>query len=110
VQPVDAPELGDLFSRVGRERQLSVECMEADALEQIAEREILQLRQRLQHLHEPLLHARTGLHPLDRQPRARSLGKRAFGYYGNNVPKLPPLLQSPTSEERTCRPSSDSSG
>src|SRR5271170_8240493 len=62
---VEAPELLDLLQGLLRERYFSFERMQHNALQQVAERHVLELRHRLEHLQQALLNPHPGLNPLN---------------------------------------------
>src|SRR5262245_30724864 len=86
VQPVDLLQLRDLAARLLGKGELPVEGVQADPLEKIAERHVLQLGQRLQDLHDPLLHAHARLDALDHETGSAAAGSGAFCYHGNRIP------------------------
>src|ERR1700722_10425055 len=53
-QAVEISELLDFFQRLCRERRLAFKGVEHNPLEQIAQRHVLQFRDRLQHLEQSL--------------------------------------------------------
>src|SRR5215813_2044285 len=65
LESVDLPEFRDPPHRLGTERCLALEGVKDDALEQVAEREIVVFGQRLEHLEQTLFHAYAGLYSLD---------------------------------------------
>jgi len=73
IEPVDFFQLGDALDRLRPKRRLPFEGMEDDALEKIAEAEIVILGEGLEHLQEALLHPHTGLRSLDDDGHGRSL-------------------------------------
>jgi len=54
----------EVTHRISIAGELAVEGVEADAFQQVAQREVVQLGQRLQHLQQALLHADAGLDAL----------------------------------------------
>src|SRR5215468_8924185 len=68
VQSVDLLQVGDPPQRLLAERALPLEGVEDDPFQENAQRQVIQLRQRLQHLHQPFFHPYTGLHPLHHPP------------------------------------------
>src|SRR5215831_6477889 len=65
IESVDLLDFGNPTHRFSPERGLSLECVEHDALQQIAEGEIVVLGERLQHFDQALLHADAGLDSLN---------------------------------------------
>ena len=68
--------------------------MQDDSLQQIAEREVLQIGEGFQHFHDPLFHADAGLHAFDRPGRRGN----SLCYHGTKVPRWALLAL------RTARP------
>ena len=65
-EPIHVLEPRDLRQRLRPERRLPLECVQHDALEEIAEGEVEILRESLQDLERALLDPQPGLHPFDR--------------------------------------------
>jgi hypothetical protein len=68
VKLVKPLQLSNSFKRTGAERRFPIECVQHNALKNVAQRHIVIFGERLKHLQDPLLHANPGLHPLDFQP------------------------------------------
>src|SRR5512146_3554077 len=68
VQTIEALQLPDPLQRRLVEGALSLEGVQHDALEQIAQGHVVVLGQRLEHLDQPLLHAHARLDALARDP------------------------------------------
>src|SRR5262249_31324316 len=66
IESVDLLDLSDPTHRFSPERWLSLECVKHDALQQIAEREVVVLGECLQHFDETLLHSDASLGAFDR--------------------------------------------
>src|SRR5688572_18509415 len=81
VQAVELLQLHDAGEGRLAEGRLPLEGMEHDALEQVAEAEVMELGERAQHLEDAPLHADAGLHPLD------DLGLGLSRYHGTTVPR-----------------------
>src|SRR5262245_47839175 len=71
IELVHPTQRRDLLERVGPERRLALECVQDDALEQVAEREVVGGGHRLEDLEHALLHPHAGLHALDLAPLLR---------------------------------------
>ena len=65
IAVVDLLQLGDALERRLAEGRLAVEGVQHDALDEIAERDLVVLGERLHDLEQALLQANAGLHPLD---------------------------------------------
>src|ERR1051325_7181499 len=76
VEPVHLPQLADLLPRLFPERRFSLEGMQHDAFEEIAEGDVVIFGQAFQHFEQALLHPDAGLLALDR-----------FRYHGTMVPR-----------------------
>src|ERR1700682_2450187 len=91
VQSVNAFEFGNLSQSLRGERCLSIKSMQDDALDQVAERHVLVLGERLEHLQDAALHAHAGLDAFDFEGFGRSrhgsgLGEVVPMYHGTNPP------------------------
>src|SRR5579863_1317890 len=80
-EPVYVLEPRDLRQRFCPERRLPLERVQHDPLEQITQREVEVLRQRLEHFEGPLLDADPSLYPLH---GGHHLGKKRW-YHGTKV-------------------------
>src|SRR5215831_1568229 len=83
VEAVDTLQVRDLAQGLRGERDLPVEGVQHDALQQIPERHVLQLGEGLEDLEQALLHAR---------PRLDSLDDRADRLAANGLPPRPSCL------------------
>lgn len=81
LEPVDPLQvLNGLQLFLVEGRRLALEGVEADALQEVTEGDVQELREALQDLHDALLHAHPGLDAFD----GGSLG---HGYHGTHVPQ-----------------------
>src|SRR5664279_2357070 len=78
-EAINFSKLFDLLQGRGRKRRLALKGVQHDSLQQIAEREVLQLGQSLEHLEQAFLHADAGLDAFD--------DEATMFCHGSNVPK-----------------------
>src|SRR5688500_5985840 len=65
VHAVDLLELGDPVDRLLGERRLPIERVEHDPFQLISQRQVVAIGERVEHFDQTLLHAASGLDPLD---------------------------------------------
>src|SRR5207253_11165925 len=80
IEPIKLLQIADLPERFLAERALAVEGMQHNALQQIAQRQVVIFGEALQHLEQAFLDPHPGLHPLNQQLVI------SFVYHGTNVP------------------------
>src|ERR1700746_554130 len=80
IEPIELLQIADLPERRLAEWALAVEGMQNNALQQIAQSQVVIFGKALQYLEQAFLDPHPGLHPLNQQPVI------SFVYHGTNVP------------------------